>query len=355
MSGNVPIITAGSISGMTGLPDRPVYFLRLNGAPAPNLVVKGDAPAHPEMTGQDAAVSIKWGSKMMKNVNNDQVNTKLMTPAEVALFKRAAVQAFANAPNQNQYRNVADANAPQYTWVKMPMVAGLSDAEYWKKNANGPGGYNLTPNIRQNITKFSDAVVWTDLGKVVAVDIFNGNEDRFDFEGHWVNKGNIMFVAGGQTAVIGLDTFNPFGGVRANLNSGGGFDELRILIDPARRTKFALACATSVGAELKRALAADGKHAITITSQSPEGLVNLKFQVETMDQLFVGYAPDFANGIAQGTVQLKAYLQNKLQKYANAADAARLRVGMHQRPGLPAGPVKTIPQGILDRMRFLGW
>jgi len=52
MAGTVPQITAGSINGVTGLSERPVYFLKVNGSPTPNLVVKGDAAsgAHAGMT-----------------------------------------------------------------------------------------------------------------------------------------------------------------------------------------------------------------------------------------------------------------------------------------------------------------
>lgn len=401
MAGTVPQITAGTINGVTGLTDRPVYFLRVNGSPTPNLVVKGDAAsgAHEEMTDQDAEVSIKWGSKLMKNVNNELVNTKLMTPAEVAVFKAAAVLAFPNG--SKPYLNVAP-GGPAYTWVKMPMVPGLSDAEFFKKNPNGPGGRYVAKDIKSNIVKFSDDAVWTDLGKVVAVDIFNGNSDRFDInDGAWVNKGNIMFLEGGLTRVIGLDTFDPHGGQKANLHTGASFPELRTLIDEGRRNEFALACATSVGAEMKRALlnsrTGDGNAYITVRADGPGEEAIRRIDLATMDQLFVPYAPAFAQGIAAGADQLRTYLQSKVRQYAPppapvvapgpwqraavtpAAAAAALAMGRrmavpaamavpapaappaaaaavpHGPPPLPPIPVKTIPPGILARMAYLHW
>ena len=389
MSGTVPTITAGSINGITGLTDRPVYFLRLNGSPTPNLVVKGDAAsdAHIDMTDEDAAVSIKWGSKLLKNVNNVLVNTKIMTPPEVALFKQAAMMAFSSA--SKQYLNVGP-GGPAYCWVKMPHVPGLSDADFFKKYDSGPGARVVPKDIKANILKFADDQVWTDLGKVVAVDIFNGNSDRFTIDdGYWQNKGNVMFLAGGTTSVIGLDTFDPNGRMQANLNRGGGYPELNTLIDVNRRNEYALACVTSVGAEMKRALLSAkgmGTTSITIKSDGPDGPVVSTIQVASIGTMFVDYAPVFAAGIAAGAESLKAYLQAKVRQYAppvqprnpwarTAPSAGAVLAHAHvrgvpnniQMPPLPGqqppprpnmpppAPVKTIPQGILDRMAYLHW
>src|SRR4051812_8276721 len=109
MAGTVPMITPGSISAMTGLAKRPVYFLTLNHGAGPSVVVKGDAAG--------ADVSIKWGSKLMKNVNDTQVNTKIMTPTEITVFTQFGNATF--AANTPQKMNLAGG----YTWVKMPFVA----------------------------------------------------------------------------------------------------------------------------------------------------------------------------------------------------------------------------------------
>jgi hypothetical protein len=378
MSGTVPIIAAASITGITGLSKRPVYFLKLNGSPAPNLVVKGDAATgfHPGMTDADAEVSIKWGSKLMKNVNNSLVNTKIMTPAEIAVFKQFALGHFANGTPQ--YLNVAPGiGAPAYCWIKIPFVAGMSDAEYYTDD------YDLNLKaVKQNIQKFSDAAVWTDLGKVVAVDIFNGNSDRFDVStGNWVNNGNVMFLGAGHghtTAVIGLDTFDPNSTDQGNLNTQGGYDAMKVLIDAGRRNAFAKKVVKSVGMQMKRALEKAGHIShIKIASQGVDGAAFITIQLATMDDLFAEYASDFEQGIATGAGQLKIYLQNKVRQYTPprpagpppvmgghrlpVAPRAPLRMGVHRgapMPALPPVPVvpgKTIPQGIRDRMAYLGW
>lgn len=423
MAGTVPTITPGSITGMTGLKERPVYFLKLNGSVAANLVVKGDAPQHIGMTDQDAEVSIKWGSKLMKNVNSPLVNTKVMTPAEVTIFKQAALAAFqAGSP---QYDNVAPLpGALPYIWVKMPMVAGLTDANtyekvmvYDKKQSEAQGKKvekeSELPSVRavkRNIVKFSDSAVWAELGKVLAVDIFNGNSDRFDVAtGAWVNEGNVMFVTGGPKPVIGLDTFNPNGRDLANLNSKGGFDAMRSLIDQVRRHTFAQACVLSVGATLKATYkkAGGGTAGFTLPVAQADGtVVNQPVDFATMDRMFLPFADDLEGGILAGANQLKQYLQGKVQKYAPPQPAQPVqpfqtarplpqaraapimgtqRGAQAARPGpqampqmpalpplpglpplpalpaipalppLPAVPGKTIPQGIIDRMTYLGW
>ena len=88
----------------------------------------------------------------------------------------------------------------------MPFVAGLSDADFVNDDAT-----TSTSDIKEVLRKFLRKQVWRDLGKVVAVDLFVCNQDRFDWEDFdeatrrgvtWANRGNIMFVGAN---VIGLD------------------------------------------------------------------------------------------------------------------------------------------------------
>ena len=93
-----------------------------------------------------------------------------MTDGEIQIFKQFAQANFAQ--NTNQYGSLS----ATCTWVKMPFVDGVSDAYFLNEDKNP-----VQSLIKRNIQKFSDDAVWlTDLGKVVAVDIFNGNNDRFD-------------------------------------------------------------------------------------------------------------------------------------------------------------------------------
>ncbi|MBS1616067.1 MAG: hypothetical protein JST06_08130 [Bacteroidetes bacterium] len=373
MAGTVPILLANSITGITGLGHKPIYFVKLNGSPNATLVIKGENVM--QQDNDDALVSISWTSKLMKNVNNNQVNSKVMTPAEVIEFMRAARAAFAPNSDQAAHLNVAK------NWVKMPKVNNLTDTDYIV--IEGGFGREDISMVKKAVSKLSETQAWYDLGKVVAVDIFNGNNDRFDSTGYWVNKGNIMFTG---NSVIGLDTWDPAssdgGSMISNLNRGGGFDELRILIDNGRRQLFADACVNSVGDSFSRAMRVKGVGSISL--KLPDNTI-LSVTQQNMKTLFVPYAPDFLRGLTDGATQLKTYLQNKVRQYRqlyNVQPNQNLqrggfqmgnhraaqpqpnqppRFGQHRAPQMPPlpqvpqQPQKIIPQGILDRMQFLGW
>ena len=360
MAGTVLAITSNpsNITGMTCLENRPVFFLKLNGSLVTNLVVKGEGDGEVAL-GDHAETSIKWGAKLMKHVNSTEVNTKIMTAAEVLAFKTAGLLLI--PPNMARPRLNLAIPGPPFTWTKMPFVDGMSSAEFWNE---GIGKYDAIP-AKKNIVKMSDDAFWTDLGKVVAVDIFNGNADRFNItNGFWQNKGNIMFLPAGQTAVIGLDTFDPNARGLHDLNSPldfttnmqtrDTFQHLLFLTDAGERLKFARACVKSVGEELKKAF--KNTNSFALRTQGPQGPVDVRIEVAQMATLFADYAPVFAEGIAAGATQLKANLQGKVRQYAPVRQP--LRPGGHRGyqppPPVPV-PGKTIPQGILDRMAYLTW
>jgi hypothetical protein len=346
MAGTVPTITPGSITGIKGNDRRPVFFLKLNNSPVWNLVVKGEA------MGDYRRESIHWSSKLMKNVQNPLVDTKMLSRAEFDIVQQFARSAF---PMGTPQRRFADVTFTDFTWVKMPMVLNLTEADWVERN--DPPVIQIKKNVRQ----FSDEGVWNELGKVVAVDIFNGNCDRFDINtGDWVNKGNIMFVAGGATKVIGLDTYDT-SGERSNLSVGGGFEALRSLINAAARHNFAVACVKSVGREMQRVLR--GMTYFSMIVDSLEGPKPVRIKVDTMENLFAPYVPNFEAGIAAGAEGLKTYLQSKVRQYAPAPrwqpalpQGRTPLLGQHRTVvPTPPGAVKTIPKGVLDRMAFLGW
>src|SRR3954447_1990672 len=210
----VPMITPGSITDIEGLGTRPVYFLKLHNAMTRNMVVKGEADAQ-SMSSKDLEISISWASKLMKNVQNSQVNSKLMNPVEIQEFQAAAAAKFKKDSREYDYVF----GGFRCKWVKMPFVNGLSDADFMSDIEAKSGDSTYTTRefdmrlFKLTIIKLSEDAVWRDLGKTVAVDIFNGNNDRFNLvTGMWSNFGNIMFLTGGQTRVIGLDTFDTNSG-----------------------------------------------------------------------------------------------------------------------------------------------
>jgi hypothetical protein len=402
------MITPGSITGITGLMRQTVFFLNLNNSPAPTLVVKGE----PWFRHQGLEVSIKWSSKLMKSVNNQLVNTKIMTPAEISIFLHAAQAVY--GPRTNQARAWAPGN--RVVWVKMPYVPGLSSADVY--TAAGPDQQRMIATI----IKFSDPNAWTELGKIVAVDVFNGNNDRFVVtgqpQGRLANAGNVMF--GNASSVFGLDTFDSgtfMGGPNAvsNLTTQQSFPELRILIDAQQRGQFAAACILGVAMELDDALSRPTVATpLLVPVQTPAGLNNLAVDRANIRNLFNAYIPDFDRGLDQGATALKNYLQSKRQQYFRAAphgpwqpvqqpggqQPAQLgahrqpvqprqpaqagghrqpvhrqpaQAGGHRQPAYPnvnpapaipapaipapaiPAPAKTLPPGVVARMRFLGW
>lgn len=392
MTGSVPKI-AGDIKIDKGLKERPVYFITVGGK---KLVVKGEAKSNAH-SDHDTAVSVKWSSKMMKNVNDRMVNTKIMDDAEVRAFLEAARGKFKPLPpvgagpmpaNTPQYRNVTDA-AGHYMWVKMPMVAGLTDADFFLDVSalEGKRTYD-TKKIKELIVKFTDEGIWAQMGKVFAVDIFNGNNDRFHTEtGDWVNKGNLMFKDQGMK-VIGLDTFDPNSG-NSNLASGR-FDALKALTDSSRQKKLARACTQAVGTELNKWAFKDKSlsHMSIGVQGGPEGRTIWQIKPGDLKNIYEPFDQAMAAGIAKGASELKKYLQTKVGQYKHrnkplpqppaarpGAPAGQRHAANRQPPPPPGGrpragaaspprpnpaykhvaAIEGMPQGILDRMHYLGW
>ena len=108
----VPTITPGSITGIGGLTVRPVYFLRLNGANNPSLVVKGESNV------SHGATSVAWGAKLMKNVNDIQVNTKMMTPAGITCVQRPcpiSISALPHLPSPAALESTSTPTAAEFS------------------------------------------------------------------------------------------------------------------------------------------------------------------------------------------------------------------------------------------------
>lgn len=370
----VPTITPNAITGMSANEQRPVYFLHLEGGAQPTMTVKG------EQKKPDDEISIKWSSKLMKNVNDQQVNTKIMTADEVTIFKAAARRYLTGNPKKLlALQKFLVAEKENLTWVKMPYLAGLSDADFWRSRGTGKSfEYYVLPNEVKNILKrFTETAVWNQLGKIIAVDLFNGNGDRFTSEGHWQNQGNVMFqnqIAGG-VKVVGLDTFDPnSNSSNLTIMTAHSQAELDILKNvPAMKT-FAEKVIGSIENEVTRGLKKSGAGSFTVMSNGAAVRID-----ENSQGFLDGYVDDLVGGMIQGVNDLKIYLQTKKIQYNPPqhmagppnfqAPQAPRPAGPPNRPQPPAyhapmpnyppppppGQQKVIPQGILDRMRYLGW
>jgi hypothetical protein len=101
------------------------------------------------------------------------------------------------------------ASGTYYFWIKMDFVANLRDVDGMVQTGEAKKMLDL-------LRTESDALLT--LGKVVAVDIFIGNQDRFEHVGKMTEKGtnwgNIMFQEDAQTKkhkAVGLDWYEAQG------------------------------------------------------------------------------------------------------------------------------------------------
>ena len=346
MAGTVPQVVPGSITALKKIDGRPVYKVTLHAAATPSLVIKAENLIQGGATRSASEVSIKWSSKLMKNVNDKQVNTKILDANEITVFKAAVLRFLASNKEAMDDLN----NPGQVIFVKMPYVAQLSDAEFVKPNLALPIGQQLNvlpQDIRDVLTKLLSASVWHELGKIIAVDIFNGNNDRFNTKtGEWINRGNVMFQGTGQALkVVGLDTFEA-GSPNSNLaGRTRGFPELDTLKNSAAATQFAQKVLSYTALEINKKCRRYKINPMSVMSDKGFA-VTIDFN-DLSNGFLDGYERDLVKGIMDGANRLKTYLQQKRTQYQpKAAGLAQHRA---------AAPTKTIPQGILDRMKYLGW
>ncbi|MEQ1764977.1 MAG: hypothetical protein ABL984_17755 [Pyrinomonadaceae bacterium] len=345
----IPMITNAVVLNKA-IDGRPVYFVTVAGE---ELVVKAEHGQIDKQAGTeiDAAVSIHWGAKLMKNINNELTSIKIMKQEEIDHFLAAALAKF-NQPNyvgprhlgllEEQVRN-------HVTWVKMRSVAGLNELELTAK-VEGLNNRQATPELlKKAFNTLSDPNAWVQLGKIIAVDVFNGNNDRFDIpSGRFLNPGNFFFIKPANVSqMLGLDTFSPNMGQMVNLRSGRDEsigDHLNILAGGLPLKEFAARCTRSVGksmaTEMRNRGASDGNGGFVanpIISLPISQDERITLSADEVEISFDDYTEYFARGLEQGAQELKLYLKGKMQKYK-----------------LPGNP-KTMPPGIIARMLYLNW
>lgn len=76
-----------SIEDIKCLPGgHPVFFIRTPGFSDFNMVVK--AESRHGLSEENCMASVHWSSKLMKNAQHQQVNTKILKAEELSLFRR---------------------------------------------------------------------------------------------------------------------------------------------------------------------------------------------------------------------------------------------------------------------------
>jgi len=371
---SVARITNVSIKAMSGISKKPVYFLTMQGQNKPTITVKGENKADRDtITIADTEIAIKWSSKLMKNVSDSQVNTKIMEPTEVHIFKTKARELLVREPDKLLPLSIGG-----LIWVKMPYVNDLSNADLFFKNKNN-NWETAVKGIKDLFRRFSYPNTWIQLGRILAVDIFDGNWDRFNSSGGWDNNGNVMFQkAANGYRVTGLDTFDVKNTPDTNLNqplSPQVQQHLQILMSDIRMREYATNVTTEIAGFILKAMGnavgggiddfkmKAGGRKITITRKGEP-------------DFFYGYIDDLCTGLKEGRDEIKRYLLEKVRQYdsqwiptsrsLSTPRSTGFSMGSNKHSDIavktsaPAGfttpsSLKTIPQGITDRMRYFRW
>lgn len=337
----LPEIVPGSITAIKAIEERPVYFVALSNGT--KLVVKGETLGGKPV--EEAAISIHWGSKLMKHVSDGLIGSSKLSDSERAVFE-SYVRNSAGWPSSDERITRMEIVK---LWVKMLKFAELSDADpSYKLPGDTKKEYFSIRKLEEVVSKLSTEQVWRDLGRVVAVDIFNGNQDRITFKGRWQNKGNIMFTPGptGAPKVVGLDTFDPYA-EESNLTQTGavGDPEYRAALDMLKpsgvrqRVSFAESVVISFGQKLydecvPKIFSENSYIEVKVIGSDTEKSF---LQVKKLITMFAPFAYEFAKGIEDGAAKLKMYLQ------------ARVGQGSHPRLPDPKGHFKRTTGGMLPR------
>lgn len=303
------------------------------GNPRQTLVVKAEL-------NRITPTRVKWGSGIMKAASDPKVNIKVLTPGELALL------------NAHPGVTLGMFTPAGCTWTKMPHVPYIQ----------APVGEipTVPPNrslaeVKHVAAVLNDQAQWRELGKVVAADIFIGNQDRFSFDANddtptLQNAGNLTIAGAnqGNAKIMGLDPLDPFASDFTRIDPTP--QEVRLLANLSNPTdEFALALVRAATAGIKKQMrrASPGQETTTIGSANG----NLRFAIRADDPAteYDAYAPQMKQGLEEGRDALKAYLQAKHAKY-NPPNP--LKIGTRA-PPLP--PRKVVPGPVYRRMVLLGW
>jgi Actin-fragmin kinase, catalytic len=159
--------------------------------------------------GNQAEKSALFGAALMQKVS-PTIGAEKLTASEMAVLLALPATKFqadtvALATVTKDY--IADLHSSNmFFFMKMPFVDNLRDADHYTANA---------AKAQKLLTKLKgDRQAVIGLGKIIAVDLFIGNGDRFNSQGNIINKGNILFEKNPSTkklTPVGLDFFEAQG------------------------------------------------------------------------------------------------------------------------------------------------
>jgi len=179
---------------------RPVFkvtFMDLS-----SIVIKAESVGN---GGIESNQDLIWGGKLMRQVS-PEMKVQLLADHELAMLRRIANEQILSvdmhARGREYLRQLTLPEAAQvFKWVKLPYIPGMHDGEGPLERGGDAVAFYRALKQKEALRK---------LGRIIAIDLFIGNGDRFcPVTGEVVNPGNIIYqrLANGATNMIGLDYY----------------------------------------------------------------------------------------------------------------------------------------------------
>jgi len=280
-------ILASDIAEITAfqLNVRPVFKIRFRDGTC--LVLKAEYYVR---AGAVASQSVFWSGEMTSHVS-PALGVELLTAQELVELQTVKPSVF----NPFDVRGYLFGFMQGNPLFKMPYIQEVRDAQDIFDNNNAG----------RLLGKLKTSATMEALGKIVAVDLFSGSNDRFSLEG-LANTSNLLVTTNLDEAMSrALDLVDD------PPHSAGGYWGGTILLSEGTRFAFATKCIASLNTLIRSELS-------NLASVPPASL------------LMTSDALNFSKGIAAGAKELRAYLSKKARK-------------------------GNLPQGVLTRMALLMW
>lgn len=288
---------------------RPAFRITL--ADGTFLVLKGEMRAG---HGATAHESVRWGGKMMKQVS-PQAKATMLTPNELNVLLALPTTSFATTKTQQYVQELVQSN--MFVFYKMPFVDNLRATDTMLQQGKAA---KLLAKLKGNRNALLQ------LGRIVAVDMFIGNEDRFNMYGRIANEGNIVFQKNAVDKTympVGIDFFDAQKQAASVYRTPPDPWSGSVLMNDSTLRRFSKAAIGSLNDMFRQSL-------------PPPVTDN-----QLLPLLAAG---TFLRGMAQGREELKDYLVRK-HRLANSSVVV----------GRARGQVRGLPPGVITRMRLLGW
>jgi hypothetical protein len=303
-------ITGTDVREVKAMNDRQLVF-RLQFQDLTYMIVKVEW-ANWRVAPANVGPTINIASKLMQRVT-PSMDVEVVGAAELAQLKLISPRAFKPIGERERMLGAAAEGGTVY---KMPFYDSLRHAQAMTDKGKGR---KLLGKLKGN------ADVLQMLGKIVAVDLFNGNTDRFGLNGEMANFTNIFFVKNNDKSYtpVGVD-FVHLQVAAADLVAGPppaerGPQNIEIqwggpiLMNEQTRAVYASKCIASLNNKFHGEMMGLGQGPV-----HPQELLLYSDQME------------FTTGLRKGAKKLQKYLTQE-------AAAGRL------------------PQGVLTRMELLRW